>query len=446
MTFSGNGSGTSEEPYQITTVAQLQEMANELSAYYIIMNDIDCGPITFVSVGNDTAPFTGSLDGQGYTLDGLYISAPSTDYQGLIGYAGSGAVITNVILTDVDVTGSNYVGGLVGKNAGTVTNSHATGNVTGSNYAGGLVGNNAGTVTNSHATGNVTGSNYAGGLVGNNAGTVTNSHATGNVTGTDFIVGGLVGYNYSTISNSYATGNVTGGNDYVGGLVGYNHSTISNSYATGNVTGGNYAGGLVGANSGTITSSYYDSETTGQSDTGKGVPLTTAEMQTKSSFVDWSTDIWGFLPDAYPELKVFMDEGILYGFMDLKFYNGGGYQSAILNNKLYNSKAIANQVQVSGSDGVAEWKTLTHAVVSKTAAYTATVDDEIILCDGTFTVTLPAVSGASGTQLNIKNIGTGTITVDCDGSETIDGTATLIIDTQYESYALVCNGINWYII
>lgn len=41
LSFSGLGSGTEEDPYQITTVHQLQEMNDDLSAHYILMNDID---------------------------------------------------------------------------------------------------------------------------------------------------------------------------------------------------------------------------------------------------------------------------------------------------------------------------------------------------------------------------------------------------------------------
>jgi hypothetical protein len=87
-----------------------------------------------------------------------------------------------------------------------------------------------------------------------------------------------------------------------------------------------------------------------------------------------------------------------------------------------------------------------YPIVSKTSAYTATINDDVILCDGTFTVTLPAASTATGCKLNIKNIGTGTITIDGDGSETIDGAITVVIATQYASYSIVCDGSAWHII
>ena len=96
-------------------------------------------------------------------------------------------------------------------------------------------------ITNSYATGAVTGSKNVelGGLVGGNFGTISQSYATGSVSSTgatsNGIIGGLVGLNgvtnspslmIGTITNSYATGAVTATGDVVaGGLVGANSST-----------------------------------------------------------------------------------------------------------------------------------------------------------------------------------------------------------------------------
>jgi len=75
----------------------------------------------------------------------------------------------------------------------------------------------------------VTGVWQVGGLVGDNYGTVSNSYAAGIVTGEEWDAGGLVGANSGTVSDSYSTGSVTG-NEYVGGLVGRNWRDVSNSY------------------------------------------------------------------------------------------------------------------------------------------------------------------------------------------------------------------------
>ena len=88
-------------------------------------------------------------------------------------------------------------------------------------------------------------------------------------------------------------------------------------------------------------------------------------------------------------------------------------------------------------------------LVSKTGAYTATTDDHTILCGSgneSFTVTLPAATGVTNIIYNIKNLGTGTITVDGNASETIDGSTTAVISTQFTSITIQCDGSNWHII
>jgi len=89
---------------------------------------------------------------------------------------------------------------------------------------------------------------------------------------------------------------------------------------------------------------------------------------------------------------------------------------------------------------------ITYEISLKTSDYTATSDDDVILCSGTITISLPVASGVSGKRLYIKNIGTGSITVDPNGTETIDGGTTAVIENQYESITIVCDGSNWHII
>jgi hypothetical protein len=298
----------------------LQGMRGDLAGHYVLGSNIDASVTStwnsgagFLPVGNANTPFTGTFDGLGHTISGLRINQPLSngDGIGLFGTVALGASVRNTGVSG-SITGDYYVGGLVGYNNGTITNSYATATVVSDNYGGGLVGYNKGTISSSYANGSVTGSTYSyylGGLVGrNNAATISDSHADVVVTaGTDSQgLGGLVGYNdVGTISNSYATGNVTGGsrssnlgglvgdsfgitsitNSYangrvtgtgeahsVGGLVGSNDDgAISNSYATGNVSAGTYGsdlGGLVGSNdTGTINNSYA----TGSVTTGNGI-------------------------------------------------------------------------------------------------------------------------------------------------------------------------------
>ncbi len=290
----------SEYTTRIDNAHQLQLMAMNPAATYALDQNIAAstsgsgtdvwGSSGFIPIGNSTTAFTGTLDGLGFSVSGLTINLPSNTYVGLIGLAGPGSVIENIGTVGGSITGSSYVGGLIGKSRGTVTNTYATGSVRGTSSVGGLLGQSGGAVTESYATGSVTGSgNGVGGLVGQSEGSISDSYATGSATTSALEVGGLVGQNYAaTVSNSYATGKVSGAGD-VGGLVGNNvgsHAAIGLTYAAGEVSGsGSNVGGLVGANTGNIAESYWDVTTSGQSAPLTGATgLTTAQMQTAANF------------------------------------------------------------------------------------------------------------------------------------------------------------------
>jgi hypothetical protein len=269
------GITTTSGVIEIRTVEELQAMKDNLGGHYALGDDIDAsGTITwnggagFKPIGDDANRFTGSFDGRGYTISGLFINRPgangSTESVGLFGHTWIGSVIEDVGLIDVDVTGNYRVGGLVGMNqGGVVNNCYSTGRVAGHSNVGGLVGrvggrfgNDGGSVSNSYSTCLVTGTVNIGGLVGQNHtnGTILNSYATGNVAG-DEAIGGLVGVNirYGVVSGSHAEGDATG-DRYVGGLIGNNAGVVSKSYATGNVASTGkcgweeYIGGLIGSN------------------------------------------------------------------------------------------------------------------------------------------------------------------------------------------------------
>ena len=205
----------------------------------------------FVPVGDPNTPFTGNFNGGGYTITGLMVSRPGTDYVGLFGSAAYGTV-SNLGLINEFVSGHSYVGGLIGYGWGfTVNNVYETGTVNGWYEVGGLVGWNWwGPITNSHASANVSGSWVVGGLVGfNNQAPIRKSYATGNVSGIH-AVGGLIGWNnQGPVTSSYATGAVTASNGDAGGLVGDNiDSSITDSNATGFVNGTGNVGALSGFN------------------------------------------------------------------------------------------------------------------------------------------------------------------------------------------------------
>ncbi len=213
----------------------------------------------------------GELDGAGHSISNLSIHLTFADFVGMVGLQYSG-MVKNLVLTDTEVVGCSYVGGLIGMDRqGAVANSWVAGNVSGEEYVGGLLGLlYYGELDRSHSGGKVIGTlDEIGGLVGRNEqGSIINSSASGDVTGGPLSVGGLVGYNWGTVISSHAIGNVTGDGSHVGGLLGFNSDAVSGSYATGTVNGNWNVGGLVGYNTGAISTSYAGGNVVGMHNVG----------------------------------------------------------------------------------------------------------------------------------------------------------------------------------
>ncbi len=312
----------SEWSTEIRNNHQLQLMAVDLTADYTLEDNIDLSDIIdpaqmwgtalnsgqgFVPLGTSGDQFVGNFDGNDHTIHLLYIDRPETTHIGLFGDIGDTGSVFDMGLTELSVKGNATTGGLAGLNRGVVNNTYTTGFVHGTGeYIGGLFGDNVGTVSVSYSTVHVDGKARSGGLVGINRGIISGSFSAGDVKGIDHDAGGFVGQNTGTIDNSYSLANVTG-EIQVGGLVGLNlGGDIYDSYSTGFVSGSGALGGLVGWSNGVVANSFYDQETSGRSDTGKGEPKTTAEMQTQSTFTDagWDfEDIWKMIEGmTYPLL------------------------------------------------------------------------------------------------------------------------------------------------
>ncbi|MCK4757310.1 MAG: hypothetical protein KAS67_02545, partial [Thermoplasmata archaeon] len=323
------GSGTIGDPYLIETVTELQGINGDLSAHYRLKNDIDATE-TSTWNWNGTAfngfspmgSFSGTFDGNGFKITNLYINRPATDRIGLFGSTNPACEIRNVSLVDFYITGYSFVGGLVGENAGKVSNCSVDGELSGYDYngglvgydnygevfycsssanvsstfnaAGGLVGQVSGLVSSSYATGYVTGDLSVGGIVGRiQDGTVELSYATGDVNGGSY-VGGHTGRTHAGLNDCYSTGNVSG-NMRVGGFIGWCDGNVDSSYSTGNVTGTTDIGGFAGFNSNTVTNSFWDNETSGWTILGDGTGLNTTDMMNNFTFTNagWDFDnVW----------------------------------------------------------------------------------------------------------------------------------------------------------
>ena len=186
---------------------------------------------------------------------------------GIAGY-NEGTISDSTNTGNVDSAGW-FVGGIVGLNAdgSSISGCNASGDVTAEyEEVGGIVGRNNGTIRNSSFTGNkVQGAYDVGGIVGSNTleDGMANSviveacHSTGVVISNGMDAGGIAGKNMSaSVIACYSTANVQGSEDNIGGVVGINgqiyRSTvlgvIDTCYATGNITGGRFVGGVAGKN------------------------------------------------------------------------------------------------------------------------------------------------------------------------------------------------------
>jgi len=361
--------GSSGDPYFISSLDNLYwltQTSGDWDKYFLQTTDIDAtttsdwdGGAGFSPIGNSTSNFTGSYNGGGYTIGNLFINR-SSNYQGLFGYIYGDASTTEIQglgLTNVDITGNDYTGGLAGyiKYYSTISNCYCTGSVSGALYVGGLIGQCF---------------NYT---------TINNCYSTGSVKGT-WCIGGLIGYHrtYGSINNSYSHSDVTRSSGTItsfGGFCGNIHySTVENCYSTGDVfsssgtpwnVGGNKDKGFVGelGTGYTFNDNFFDSEASNQTyDNADHLTIitatakTTAEMKDGATYTATATDglttawdfvgtpnddagtasIWGINPNengAYPVL-------VWQGYDNYYYTDGSGtsedeYEISTMNNLQY---------------------------------------------------------------------------------------------------------------
>ena len=268
------GSGTENDPYQISTAAQLKRFRNIVNgtggqtqnpgACAVLTNDIVLNDGTFAENGtytpgssskaaekwtpigkytddNDKTPYTGTFDGQGHTIKGLYVNSASDAYVGLFGCL-EGAAVRNLTV-DGYVQGYKTAGGIAG---------------------------------------------YA-----SNAAIENCSNHCSVFGGSDSMLGGIAGLNFygAKIIDCYNVGTIIRNStvfEFCGGIVWGNAGTVSNCYNVGTISGNVYDGEIVGRNSGTVENCYYlagtNLDAVGQSDSyGK---TTKTESKTAAEFAD----------------------------------------------------------------------------------------------------------------------------------------------------------------
>ena len=251
------GSGTEEDPYVVTSGAELaffsqnSNLADYSKAYYKLGRDLDLNNISWTPIGSSVA-FGGTFDGNGKSIIGLNTSV-STGNTGLFGLA-NGATIQNLEVTGTIGSSSNYNSILLARGAAVaIKNCVTKGSVTNSKqFAGGIV-----SILNAGATGTKS--------------IIENCTNYADISASDYGVGGITGYLNSgavvEISNCKNYGDMNYTSHYVGGIVGralkVEGSFIKNCYNFGDVlqnasstTSVTTCGGIIGDNTIKVENCY----------------------------------------------------------------------------------------------------------------------------------------------------------------------------------------------
>lgn len=281
VSFAG-GDGTKENPYQVSTPEQLDAVRNDLSAYYVLVNDIDLSGVDYwLSIGDRDNYFSGGLDGQNYSISymrfadktvankstGLFCRIRGAEIKNLklnnveIKVYDSCGSIANIsefsTIANCDIEGyiygigdyGRYVGGVVGSaKYGEISNCSFSGYVQGQNSVGGIAGYNDGCEISyceclpSDSYNLIDGSLNTGGIVGQNRGRIIKCQNKTEIHGNSWrsmCVGGIAGFNSGTISsccNYGKIGSVSASDGQVGGVCGDNDYNIRSCFNFGNVS------------------------------------------------------------------------------------------------------------------------------------------------------------------------------------------------------------------
>ena len=286
----GDGDGSSELPFTIEAYSQLLDMWYYPNSNFKLVNNLDLSGISHDPIFDDLRMFTGKFDGNGKTISSLTVNT-SVNFPSLFGFVGENGIISDLILTNVDIVSANYntllmgqsycVGTLVGVSMGYIHDVTVSGKITVGRQdfdgvaLGGLVGLAYGTVANCYLDiifdlknilrekpSSVDLPYLFGGMIGNcNSAYVKDCYVQGKIlvaqSCADVIVGGLIGaYRLIQKADSYVQNcktdmEIIGDSNYkVGGFIGHVDSIngsfllISNCVSIGNLRS-NFVAGFI---------------------------------------------------------------------------------------------------------------------------------------------------------------------------------------------------------
>jgi len=371
--FAQAQTGTEQDPYIITTAAELDNVRSDLTAHYKLGADIDLadylspsgagynGGVGWVPIGDLTTPFTGTFDGDGHVIRNLKIRATTGSYYaGLFGcVTGTNNNITenntikNLGLEDVDIESTaSQSGAIVGGRLtqAKITGCYATGEIRAMAIVGGLVSQmqgytmieNCWSGVDVYVTGAAANNNNAGGIAayvsGSNGvvirfcyatGAVVGNGLDGNGTGNDGL-GGIIGYSAGTASGGVTLTYNVAMNSQISGIT--NGAIIATQTRMGRIWGRcgtnrpscyNYADStILGAGANPPWQDNLSSMLLSR----RGEDKTTVELQTATFYTTqanwnnggavkgpWDNNIWALVDGSYPMLKAFVSANDISG-------------------------------------------------------------------------------------------------------------------------------------
>lgn len=279
--FAG-GTGEENDPYQISTAAQLAYLAQQVNngtnyrgKHFLLVSDLDLSVKEWTPIGTYSNSFWGGFDGGGRTITGMTITGKENKYVGLFGacynFTAPSSYIKSVTVKRANISGHSFVGAIAGAGANISDCYSIENTIYASRCVGGVCGSLIGNISGCYNSSSVKGNSTAGGIMGSASyegrdgnGVVQYCYNIGAVTVSqqDSSVGGITGAsaNRYDISNCLNCGKITGNGKNVGGIAGSTDSNYMNF----------------------IGNCYYNSDLNnagvGEGASDKVIPLTTSQL------------------------------------------------------------------------------------------------------------------------------------------------------------------------
>jgi chitodextrinase len=339
MAFSG-GSGTVSSPYIVSSQSDLIEIGKSttnLSKHYALGRNISLSssmmPIGYIT-SSSRSPFTGSLDGKGYKISNLDIYSSGNDGVGLFYRLEKGATVKNLILNGATIEGGTGVGAIAGESysANIINCAIIDSTITGTDYVGGLIGSargrsgysyieNCTVAPDTEISDDTTGEGF-GGLIGHIDASTSDGGYSIQIYESSFLgvidiqngsryIGGFVGStDMSDITNlyirdSYASNVLTSDSEasYVAGFIGYVASTDDDINIDFCYYGGEHYDqpnqySLIYRNRGSLEYCYFSEQLTDESSPSNSARSTNA-MKEESTYSYWEFGSVWEIDDEY---------------------------------------------------------------------------------------------------------------------------------------------------